>query len=275
MPTNIPKTAAFWSATGMPSTYDKYIGSKPLLETAFLGGTGALGGYAFGDAIMRNMVPAIMAGKSPLEKQKALEELRQDGTLNTIRMMLAGMGGAAGVGYSVIKHGQLRRGFKELASSMRNPEYWDEHPDELQSNIAKMRQSYRSIPYELRRKYYSSGRQEKTSAEEGVFMAPRVPVHTSLELINGDPFLHLNEKTVTNQILSSAGEGRSGLLSGHDLMQSAIQAGAGAGVGYVFGKVAGSLLSLPTVVTQRLSAAGALAGALINTGLFSEILHAI
>jgi len=270
----ISKTAKFWSVTGLPQAYDRYIGHYPLAEAGVLGGLGALAGYAGGGLATKGILKTLMAGKSPAQQAAMMSELEQDNTIGTIRLMLGGMGGLAGAGYAALKHGQFRKGPGSFLKSMWDPHYWEKNPEERDYETKKLEEMYKNIPYYSQKRFYSSGRLQKNEAEETTgFTAPRVPVHTAVELLEADPFLRLNQKTVTQDIISNAGQGRSGLVSGHDLMRSAIQAGAGAGVGYVFGRVAGSLLSLPSPVTKRLSAAGALAGALINTGLFSEVLH--
>ena len=269
----ISKTAKFWSVTGLPQTYDRYIGHNPLLEAGVLGGVGALAGYAGGGLVAQGVLKTLMMGKSPAEQAAMMRELEGDNTIGAIRLLLGGMGGLAGTGYATLKHGQFRKGPGAFLKSMTDPKYWEKNPEERDFETKKLEEMYKNIPYRSQKQFYSSGRLQKNEAEETTgFTAPRVPVHTAVELLEADPFLRLNQKTVTREILDNAGQGRSGLVSGHDLMRSAIQAGAGAGVGYVFGRVASSLLSLPTPVTNRLSAAGALAGALINTGLFAEVL---
>ena len=104
-----------------------------------------------------------------------------------------------------------------------------------------------------------------------LFNSDRIPVSYSLNLINADPFLTLSQKDIMGTVLEGAEGGNSGLVSGRDIARSATQIGVGGGVGILLGKAVGALLSLPSPVTRRLSIAGAIAGALTNTGLFSEI----
>jgi hypothetical protein len=105
--------------------------------------------------------------------------------------------------------------------------------------------------------------------EDPLFNAERIPMSASLDLIYSDPFLSRGQKRVAGMVLEGAEGGNSGLVSGRDVARSAIQAGTGGGVGFLLGKVMGALLSLPSPVKSRLSVAGAIAGAIVNTGLFS------
>jgi len=97
-----------------------------------------------------------------------------------------------------------------------------------------------------------------------------VPISESLQIIKGDPYLSITQKDIASAIFEKAEKKKFGFTSGGSLMQSAVTAGAGGGAGYLFGRAASSLFSLPTIVSKRLSAAGAIAGALISTGIFTE-----
>jgi hypothetical protein len=97
-----------------------------------------------------------------------------------------------------------------------------------------------------------------------------VPISESLQLIKGDPYLSITQKDIAATLFENAEQKRYGLTSGTSLMRSAITAGAGGGAGYLFGRAASSLFSLPSIVSKRLSVAGAIAGALTSTGIFTE-----
>jgi len=98
---------------------------------------------------------------------------------------------------------------------------------------------------------------------------PVVPLHASLSLIEADPFLTRAQKNVTESILYGA-EGKSaGKTTGRRVMESALRAGVGGAAGYGLGAVASTVFSLPDPFKKRLSAVGGVAGALLNTGIFS------
>jgi hypothetical protein len=97
---------------------------------------------------------------------------------------------------------------------------------------------------------------------------PVVPLNHSSELIETDPYLNNRQKGVILNIFDHTAEGgRSGLVSASDLASGAVRAGFGYGAGSVAGLVLGSLFSLPTRVTQKLSQIGGIANAVVNTGI--------
>ena len=106
--------------------------------------------------------------------------------------------------------------------------------------------------------------------EDVAFNKDQVPISQSLHLIKGDPYLSLDQKDVASVIFEGSENSRSGLTSGNSLMRSALAAGAGGGAGFLFGRAASAIFSLPPIVTKRLSGAGAVAGALLGTGIFTE-----
>jgi hypothetical protein len=168
---------------------------------------------------------------------------------------------------------------------MKDSKYWNTPHGKARTKEMKRRRRTKDLLRDISKtKGYSSGRtklgmledqSEKTSAldvwEDPLFNSERIPVSYSLNLINADPFLTLSEKEITGRVLEGAEGSNSGLVSGRDIARSAIQAGVGGVAGVLLGKAVGALLSLPSPVTRRLSVAGAIAGALTNTGLFSEI----
>jgi hypothetical protein len=97
---------------------------------------------------------------------------------------------------------------------------------------------------------------------------PVVPLSHSSELIETDPYLNNRQKGVILNIFDHTAEGgRSGLVSARELASGAVRAGFGYGAGSVAGLVLGSIFSLPTRVTQKLSQIGGIANAVVNTGI--------
>jgi hypothetical protein len=97
---------------------------------------------------------------------------------------------------------------------------------------------------------------------------PGIPVKYSLDLIYGDKYLNGNEKINASSPFRNADPNGSGVISQGDLTRGAMRAGFGLGAGYLAGKTLGTIFAAPTAVTQTLSASGALAGMLKNTGVF-------
>lgn len=266
------------SLTDVTRGYHKYVGSKPLVETAVLGTAGAAGGYLAGDFAARKVLNMLMMGKSEEEKQRMLDELHADGDgLSFIRGTTAALGGALGAGYSAYKHMDRNNGIRGAIHSMVSPNYYKNNPDRLQSIIEDSKDNLRKPRYSATQLStgYSSGRTpkdlDKYSSLDDPFVKDTVPLSASMDLIHADPFLTLGQKNITGMLLEGAEGQTSGLASGKDLTRSAIRLGAGLLTGYTFGQVASKLLSLPPDLTGRLSNTGAIAGGLINTGIFRAI----
>jgi hypothetical protein len=92
-----------------------------------------------------------------------------------------------------------------------------------------------------------------------------------VDLINQDPFLKPPAKGAAGFIVEGAAPGGSGLVSGRDIMRSAIHAGAGYVGAYLFGKAIGSIVGLPPDVVEDISKKGGIAGAVLNTGVLEKI----
>jgi hypothetical protein len=261
---------------GFTSAYTRHIGRKPWLEAGVLGTGGALAGYHGMNFIVPALLKALMVGKSPEERRSMLDAFKSDGTLRLLKNLGAGIGGVAGVGYAAQKHMDWGGGLEGALGSMKDSRYWNTPEGRAVSKVvSKNKFKARQRLNIEKSEGYSSGRTQKVAFSgnytDPLFNSERIPVSYSLNLINSDPFLTLGEKEITGMVLEGAEGGNSGLVSSRDVARSAIQAGVGGGVGILFGKTVGALLSLPPPVTRRLSVVGAIAGALTNTGLFSEI----
>lgn len=264
-------------AIKLMKTYGDTIGSKPWIEAPVLGGVGAMAGYMGADLVVPRIVKLLMMGKSEQEKKDMMAEYNASDTLDLARKIMAGFGGIGGAAYGLQKHLDFSRGNEGLVDSfIQGRKYWDKPGSQkaLKGKIDKRRSELEYTPSRT----FDSGRSLKNfkQASYGMglpsnFEHDRVPLAESLNLINEDPFLTLPQKEITEIVMEGAEGSNSGLTSGKALMRSAMRLGVGAATGYVFGRAASSLFALPSSITKRLSNTGALAGAVINSGIFSEI----
>ena len=252
--------------------YHKYIGSRPWLEAPLMGGLGAAAGYMGSEYITPKIVNALMIGRPEQEKADAMRELEADKTTKLISMYMAAMGGMGGAGYFLLKNLDVSGNWGDLGKSfVRGDKHWDD--PEVKARMDKVQKKRKEdVQYRGTPSQYHSGRTFKGASYGMQEMdRSRVAVADAINLINDDPFLTLPQKDMADMVIEGSG-GSSGLVSGKDLMRSAIQLGAGAATGWAFGRATSALLSLPAPVTRRLSNVGAIAGSIINTGIFSEIL---
>jgi hypothetical protein len=269
--------------TGFTSAYAHNIGRKPWLEGGVLGSSGAFLGYHGMNFVIPALLKVLLIDKSPADRRKILDEYQSDGTLQLLKKLGAGMGLAAGVGYAAQKHLDFGSGFAGLLGSAKDSRYWNTDQGRARNKEireAKLKSRTKDSIEKSRPLSTGSGNismgpykytQKRGSQKDYLFSSERIAVSGSLNLVNADPFLTLTEKQITGMVLEGAEGTTSGLISGRDIARSAVNAGVGAGVGIVLGKTMGALFSLPSPVTRRLSVAGAIAGALTNTGLFSEV----
>jgi hypothetical protein len=149
---------------------------------------------------------------------------------------------------------------------------------DLLTELDKVASSGSDIPEDLLRKVISHGQvidkeafySTEQSQFEYDFNKKNIPVHQGRQLIHRDPFLTDHNKASVDYLMRNSGEGDSGSISGKDVAQTAIKAGIGLATGIAFGKTLGNLFSMGTAQTNRLSNIGAVAGAIYNTGIFSE-----
>ena len=117
---------------------------------------------------------------------------------------------------------------------------------------------------------FKAGSDQSTQSMDDPFYSKRIPVSYTVDLIRSDPFLTPPAKGAAEFLVT--GKSDSGLISGKDLMQTAVQAGVGYGAAYMFGKVLGSVMSLPKSTVDSLANKGGIAAAIINTGVLEKIL---
>jgi len=264
--------------TGFTSGYAHHVGSRPWLEAGVVGGGAAVAGYHGMKFLFPVVLRALMIGKSDEEYEKSLEEIKSDpDSIQLLKNFGAGLGGLAGVAFTAGKHVDWGRGFKGAWDGMKGSRYWGSPAGKARTKeVREKRLTNSTNRYIDSSRGYRSGRGERQKVGAGgqgdpSFNSERIPVSASLSFIKADPFLSLGQKAMTGMVIEGAEGSNSGLVSGRDVARSAVHAGVGAGVGILVGKTLGALLSLPSPVTRRLSAAGVIAGALVNTGLFAEL----
>jgi hypothetical protein len=262
--------------------YTKATSKYPLLDSALWGTGGALAGYLGTDLLAGKLMP----GEDPERIQM-------------LKKIMAGLGAAGGAIYGAQKHMDPKSPFKSLVQ----PDYWKKNPEALADARARNQQRIDNakvkatqlpkfdwgrggrgldprvniIPYEARQLLPSQVIEAgeigipKEGSFSNAFEGRTVPVATSLNLIDNDPFLTLGEKNRVGGYIIGANNGLgAGKTSQKSLMNTAIRAGLGFGAAYLFGKGIGSLFSLPPEQTKKLSQVGGIAGALYNSGILHE-----
>lgn len=107
-----------------------------------------------------------------------------------------------------------------------------------------------------------------------------IPAGPSIDIIHADRFLAPGDKAFLTDIFDEAGfhaqirKGPGGKLRGLLTTEDLVAGAVGAGLGYVGGNLAGSLLgnvfALPPTTVRKASRAGALAGLLYGTGIVGK-----
>lgn len=256
--------------------YDKTVGAHPIAETGMLAGGGAMAGY-FGGGLLARALLKLVGGTLPVEKQQALEEWAADpDNLQGFRNWMGLAGGTLGGLYGLAKHMDTRSGFGGMAQSMVNPKYWEENPAATSQLLARRFRRLATQPYRLKK--FEWDRLPKLAAEEDSleqgdpFFGKEIPVRFSLNTLGRDPFLTIGQKQQSQDLVVGAANGQSmGFTSGHGLMRAALRAGVGFGTAYLFGNLAGKVLSLPPEAVKKLSLGGGIAGALVGSGIFKEL----
>jgi hypothetical protein len=260
--------------------YNRYIGGNPYVEAGALGTAGALTGYMATDLALRKFSPQT----SP-ERRRML------------RNIMAALMATGGATYAMQKHVDPQNPWKSLTDK----DYWkdpanrqdllDRQQEKIDSaeidlrNVPKfdwgrgapsMDSGLNIIPYEARRLLPQNIQQrgDISLAKEGSFTSAfegrTVPVRTTINLLDQDPFLSLADKKIVKGMIVDANDGLdAGKTSGKSLMSTAVKAGVGFGAAYLFGQGVGGLLSLPPEQTKKLSQVGGLAGAIYNSGILT------
>ena len=264
--------------TNISRGYENTVGQYPIAEAALGAGVGGVGGYLGGNLLAKQTLKLLLSNKSPEEREQIMQKLQQDGTFSMISGVTGALGGIAGAAYPLYQRGDTSGGTGRWLDSVMIPGYNKRNPERIKALGQQARQTFKDRKYsvedvENNRNMFSSGRQKTAAVSllDDPFVRDRVPVGFIMDLIQQDPFLTMTQKQQVNGIIESAEGETTGLVSGKDMMRGALRAGVGLATGYAFGQVTGKLFSLPSDITKRLSTAGAIAGGILNTGIFREI----
>lgn len=255
--------------------YNKHVGNRPALEIPLLAGVGALGGAA----------GAKQLGYNP--------------------WVGAGLTGLLAALYGVGKHVDTGGTMSDALQSLLQTDYYKKHPEasrrlqlagrlkvqnakpvtgklSLGRRIAEAAVPQLSAPALVKR-VGEAGSEERSMWKEqcdkyAFFMGAAdeldqevIPVNYSRLLVASDPFLAPSAKILTGDLLLAAKGGPVGMTSGRSLYKAAIKAGAGYGAAYLFGRGLTSVLGAGTETSKKLSTAGGIAAAVINSGILNEL----
>jgi hypothetical protein len=268
----------------IPKAYDATVGAHPIVETGLWTGAGALAGRYGGPFLLRHLLKGV-SRFLPEDKQQLIQQYLDDPANEAhLKNVMTAVGGLAGL-LPLAKNMDIYHGVGGAAGSMlKGKDYWAEHPEYTPEARKRNWNRYNWFGYGYmpqrnfqwkrakdRQGDLTISKKAEDAREGDPFYDRSVPINFSMGLIKADPFLTLGQKRQTSSLLFGAENRSTGLTTGQKLMTSAVKAGVGFGTAYLFGRVMGGLLSLPPSVTESLSRAGGIAGALVETRLFEDL----
>ena len=253
----------------IPKTWRKMTGN-PLGSALATGAAVALPAYF----MARPMASGLTNLKGRLLRQSPEQiqaELAKVNNAGDFRGRLATILGLLAAGGS-LAHNYVPKSVQPDSGGLKSLLTWDHKwPDDGTMSPDEFNKRKDAIP-KIPPNYLQKQQMAKEAGYNAAYMNPLhdhpgIPVDYSLDLIWGDKYLNGKEKINASKPFENAGEGKSGMISTGDLARGALRAGFGAGAGYLLANTMGKVLSAPQAVTQTLSATGALAGMLKNTGV--------
>lgn len=209
-----------------------------------------------------------LLGQSPqqIEQEMALAREKAPKFRNTLTAVLAGLAGLGTLGVTYVPKSVSKDtgGIKSWLS-------WSHRADDPATVSGWKDRNPMHDPNFLKKENmqkYASFFGPQAVNKNALVNHPGVPVKYSLDVIRNDKYLDGKTKWNATVPFYAADQNGSGLTSVGGLARGAIRAGFGLGAGYLAGKTLGTIFSAPPAVTQTLSATGALAGMLKNTGVF-------
>jgi hypothetical protein len=250
-------------------TYQKHIGSRPVLESLLAGGALGYGAYKATPFISRKLMERFMAGASDQEIEHALQDAKREGRMADVGKTLGIAGAATGALYPFLKRTNFSGSAGDAVRSYLGGGFYSQNEPIAKYN----RQAHRKGAMDRVRERHNPipiPGIPKSASFQDPLVNSRIPVSYSLDLLNSDPFLREQDKVITSAILEGSEEG-SGITSGKGIIRTAIRAGVGFVPAYAFGKVITGIADMPEPAAKRLSLAGGLAGAIYNTGIIQEL----
>ena len=263
---------------------------NPIGSSLAMAGLAAIPAYYGAPYVWRKFINTAVPEKY---REEALKEFEEPENQKNLRWRSAGLAAAlVGLGHLGISYNPARKGLNSLTS-------WEPGKEELAEMNAPMQKEQmakEALQYFLNAPAFGDprifgtangvpgmppvalnadtaplfgiGNAGNLGDSDSLINTPVVPLSHAEELIETDPYLNNRQKGVILNIFDHTDQGgRSGLVSAGDLASAAVRAGLGYGGGAIAGLVLGSLFSLPTRVTQKLSQIGGIANAIVNTGI--------
>jgi len=221
---------------------------SPLGSALAVGALTALPAYLAAPYAIRGLENITNRGLSPEEAAESRIETERD--MPKIRRRLALAAGLAAGAFPLMHNLNTNEPGLGLTD-------WTRHTVKEASDTGLAREAFQKYAAMM-----------NPSADNPLYNHPTVPISFATDTIRRDPYMDARLKTQTLNIFGATGEGRTGLISTGDLVRGAVKAGLGFAGGYIAGRALGSLFSLPTNMTNALSATGGIAAALKNTGVF-------
>lgn len=261
--------------------YQQNIGSKPLLEIPLAAGIAGLGTYAVADQALDAL--SNFPGMSKLRTSTRRRDQDED-ELAATKRRLAIMAALLAGGATAYAHADLRGSGKELVDSLTQSNYWTSNPNvpARKALIDRFTLPGKS-PEAIRAEYENSMRNlykesmDKTAGEfydeiaaDPTFHDLNIPVVKSINVVREDPYLLPSSKGIVSGLVSQSSPDDP-YTSKFGLVKTALKAGADYGTAYMFGQGVGSLLAMPSTMVNKLSQAGGMAYAVINSGILKAV----
>lgn len=222
--------------------YDNVASQHPLLDAALVSSALAGVGYFVAPKLVKGVYR--MTGGSPEEAAAASKDLERDpDAMAAFRKRAALVGGLAGVAYGLGRVWLGGKGRQEstLADAQKVASSWDNQDDDFDENILSTSHSFYD-PF---------------------------PKHKALNALQRDPVLFTSSKKQLYELVDMSSSKPT--TNGVSLTSAAINAGIGYGAAWLFGQGIGKLMALPQPMTDRLSMAGGVAAAVLDSGILREL----
>ena len=141
--------------------YEKYVGSKPIVESALLGAGGALAGRTGADVLGRMMLGLSVVGEDDPAKEEAWLRFKNSDRYKSLKNLSTGAGLALGALYPMYKsyNGNMALG-DNIKKYFNKSGFYKNNPGQLQKDVvyAKDNPPGSDLPYIPNPHAYNSGR---------------------------------------------------------------------------------------------------------------------